>query len=89
MPHVTQKQNLTTYYFQGMFYFLFIYTNTLKETDKACKRLITKLEKNPFQPEIKNYFLWSRFLRREGYPIQLKQTSLPKSINTSIYIYFQ
>lgn len=48
-----------------------------------------KIRKNPFQPEVKHYFLWLRFLRREGYPIQLKQTSLSKSINTSIYIYFQ
>lgn len=32
-----------------------------------------KIRKNTFQPEIKHYFLQSRFLRREGYPIQLKQ----------------
>lgn len=45
MPHGKQKQNLTTYYFQGMFHFLFIYTNTLKERIKACEKLITQWQK--------------------------------------------
>lgn len=48
-----------------------------------------KIRKNTFQSEIKHYSLQSRFLRRKGYPIQLKQTFLTKITNTSIYTYFQ
>lgn len=64
MPYVTQKQNLTTYYFQGMFYFFFIYTNTLKETDKACERLITKSEKIHSNQKL-NITFYSRDFKEE------------------------